>query len=64
MIRNLLLVGLLSCVLPVKAQFMKVLDPDGFVNIREEPNVKSKIVGKVNSNAVVYHLEADEISKG
>ncbi|MFD2554718.1 SH3 domain-containing protein [Sphingobacterium tabacisoli] len=62
MIRILLLVGLLSGVLSAEAQFMKVLDPDGFVNIREEPNVKSKIVGKVNSHAVVYHLEADGMS--
>ncbi|MDR2285372.1 MAG: SH3 domain-containing protein [Sphingobacterium sp.] len=62
MMRELFFICLLSWMFPVQAQFMKVVDPDGFVNVREEPNVKSKVVGKVNSNAVVYHLEADEIS--
>lgn len=58
--RLLLLIFLSALTQFAHAQFMKVVDPDGFVNVREEPNAQSKITGKVNTQDIVYHLEADE----
>lgn len=36
------------------AQFGKIVDKDGFVNLREKPNANSKIVGTIKSNEFVY----------
>lgn len=42
------------------AQFAKVVDQDGYVNVRENADAKSKIIGKINSDEVVYVFEHDE----
>lgn len=60
MIRNIFILFALAFSQLVNAQFMEIEDPDGFVNIREEPNAKSKIIGKAISKDLVYHLESDE----
>lgn len=45
-------------------QFFVVKDKDGYVNIREKENVKSKILGTLPNNKLVYLFHADEdISK-
>ena len=45
-------------------QFFVVKDKDGYVNIREKESVKSKILGTLPNNKLVYIFHADEdISK-
>ena len=45
-------------------QFFVVKDKDGYVNIREKESVKSKILGTLPNNKLVYLFHADEdISK-
>jgi hypothetical protein len=41
------------------AQFAKIVDKDGYVNVRENADANSKIVGKINSDEIVYIFEAD-----
>ena len=62
MLRILFLFLLISqCVF---GQFFVVKDKDGYVNIREKENVKSKILGTLPNNKLVYIFHADEdISK-
>jgi len=36
------------------AQFAKVVDQDGYVNVRETADANSTIVGKINSDEIVY----------
>lgn len=36
------------------AQYAKIVDKDGFVNVRNAANIKSKIVGKIKSDELVY----------
>ncbi|WP_337085168.1 SH3 domain-containing protein [Elizabethkingia anophelis] len=38
----------------VMAQFAKIVDKDGYVNVRNDANNQSKIVGKIASGEVVY----------
>lgn len=42
------------------AQFAKIVDKDGYVNVRENGDAKSKITGKINSDEIVYVFEADQ----
>lgn len=42
------------------AQFAKIVDKDGYVNVRENGDSKSKIVGKINSDEIVYAFESDQ----
>lgn len=37
--------------------FAKIVDKDGFVNVREKGNVNSKIIGKIKSGDVIYIFE-------
>lgn len=41
------------------AQFAKIVDKDGYVNVRENADANSKIVGKLNSDEIVYIFEPD-----
>lgn len=41
------------------AQFAKVVDKDGYVNIRENADANSLVVGKVNSDEIVYIFDSD-----
>lgn len=41
------------------AQFAKVVDKDGYVNVRENADANSLVVGKVNSDDIVYIFESD-----
>ncbi|MGE8552303.1 MAG: hypothetical protein ACN6OB_00015 [Chryseobacterium jejuense] len=45
------------------AQFAKVVDKDGYVNIRENADANSLVVGKVNSDEIVYVFESDSTNK-
>lgn len=45
------------------AQFAKIVDKGGYVNLRENPDVKSKITGKINSDEIVYTFEIDKADK-
>ncbi|RXM51605.1 MULTISPECIES: SH3 domain-containing protein [unclassified Chryseobacterium] len=45
------------------AQFAKIVDKDGYVNLRESANAKSKIIGKIKSDEIVYGFGADETNK-
>jgi len=57
---------LLTAVLSVQlsfAQFAKIVDKDGYVNIRENADAKSKIIGRINSDEIVYIFEPDEADK-
>ncbi|MFZ4929690.1 hypothetical protein [Chryseobacterium sp. Mn2064] len=57
---------LLTTILSVQlcfAQFAKIVDKDGYVNVRENADIKSKIVGKINSGEIVYVYEPDSSHK-
>lgn len=41
------------------AQFAKIVDKDGYVNIRENADANSKVIGKINSDEIVYIFEPD-----
>ncbi|WP_428171465.1 SH3 domain-containing protein [Chryseobacterium rhizosphaerae] len=41
------------------AQFAKIVDEDGYVNVRENADANSKIIGKINSDEIVYIFEDD-----
>ena len=45
------------------AQFAKIVDKDGYVNLRENADIKSKIIGTINSDEIVYAYEADPSNK-
>ncbi|MDR6919411.1 MULTISPECIES: SH3 domain-containing protein [Chryseobacterium] len=45
------------------AQFAKIVDKDGYVNIRKNADAKSDIAGKVNSGEIIYVYDRDESSK-
>lgn len=45
------------------AQFAKIVDKDGYVNLREKADAKSKIIGKLNSDKIVYVFEPDPSNK-
>lgn len=45
------------------AQFAKVVDKDGYVNIRENADENSLVIGKVNSDEIVYVFESDPAHK-
>lgn len=45
------------------AQFAKIVDKDGYVNIRKNADAKSDIAGKVNSGEIIYVYDRDENSK-
>lgn len=53
-----LLVSALSVQLSF-AQFAKIVDKDGYVNVRENADANSKIIGKLNSDETVYIFEPD-----
>jgi hypothetical protein len=43
------------------AQFAKIVDKDGFVNMRKDADTKSTVVGKISSDEIVYIFDpADE----
>ncbi|WP_353146635.1 SH3 domain-containing protein [Chryseobacterium sp.] len=41
------------------AQFAKVVDKDGYVNVRKNADAKSNIVGKINSGEILYIFSED-----
>ncbi|MTG97727.1 hypothetical protein NWE55_11420 [Myroides albus] len=55
---NLMLVFLLSSVLSY-AQLAKIVDIDGYVNVRKHGNINSTIVGKFKSGEIVQMFSAD-----
>lgn len=50
---SIFLFSLLNCNL-IFGQFAKIVDGDGFVNVRKEANSKSKIIGRIKSDEIVY----------
>ena len=42
------------------AQFARVSDADGFVNVRKEGNAKSEIIDKILTNEIVYLVDENE----
>lgn len=45
-----------------RAQFARVIDPDGCVNLREEPQAEAKIIDKIAQYELVYILDNEETS--
>lgn len=58
------LVLLLFCIHPFSAQFAKIVDRDGYVNIRESASAKSKVIGKIKSDEIVYISDKGNDSEG
>lgn len=50
--------------LSANAQFAKVVDKDGYANVREQAHGQSKIIGKVNSNEIVYTFDPFDLASG
>ncbi|SHE89213.1 SH3 domain-containing protein [Chryseobacterium sp. OV279] len=42
------------------AQFAKIVDKDGYVNLRKEADGKSNIVGKINSDEILYIFSPED----
>ncbi|HCA06698.1 SH3 domain-containing protein [Chryseobacterium sp.] len=42
------------------AQFAKIVDKDGYVNLRKEADGKSDIVGKINSDEILYIFSPED----
>ncbi|KFF18667.1 SH3 domain-containing protein [Chryseobacterium sp. JM1] len=42
------------------AQFAKIVDKDGYANLRKEADGKSDIVGKINSNEILYIFSPED----
>jgi hypothetical protein len=60
MIKNNLIILILLLISKVSfAQFYVVQDPDGFVNVRSEPNAKSKVLTTLSNGKVVYIYEPE-----
>lgn len=51
--KKLLIITVFFCI-KTFGQFAKIIDKDGFVNVRNAANAKSKIVGKIKNNEIVY----------
>ncbi|MGG5208312.1 hypothetical protein ACQWU4_05140 [Chryseobacterium sp. MIQD13] len=45
------------------SQFAKIVDKDGYVNMRKNADLKSSIVGKINSEEIIYIFNVDETNK-
>ncbi len=45
------------------SQFAKIIDRDGYVNMRKNADAKSSIVGKINSEEIIYVFDSDENNK-
>lgn len=45
------------------AQFAKIVDQDGYVNLRKQADTKSSIVGKINSDEIVYIFSPEDGNK-
>ena len=48
---------LICCCLHSSAQFAIVTDNDGYVNVREDADIKSKIINKLNTGHLIYCFE-------
>ncbi len=50
---------LLSCILflPAFGQFGIIIDNDGFVNVRNSPNIDNNVINTLKNNQIVYCLE-------
>lgn len=48
---------------PCFAQFAKIVDKDGFVNVRSGADAKSKIIGQIKSNEIVYIFNGDDFDE-
>lgn len=46
-------------VINVKAQLAVIKDTQGYVNLREQPSIKSKIVGRLNTNTIISYDEEE-----
>lgn len=42
------------------SQFAKTNDKDGYVNVREQPAIKGKIISKIKSNEIVFTFSEEE----
>ncbi|TDQ76338.1 hypothetical protein [Sphingobacterium yanglingense] len=42
------------------AQFAKIIDKDGYVNVRKEASIKSEVVSKINAEEIVYAFPDEE----
>lgn len=63
MIKSLIISVFLFFIHSYSAQFAEIVDKDGFVNVRREPNTKSVIAGQINSGEIVYIFNGDEFDE-
>lgn len=47
----------------IHAQFAKIIDKDGYVNLRKEEGIKSQVTGRIQSGEIVYVYDQDEKNK-
>lgn len=57
--KNILTLLLLAICVNMQAQFAIVKDSDGFVNIRDQYEVKGKIIDKLENGHVIFLFESD-----
>mgnify|MGYP003577167419 FL=1 len=58
--KNIYIVIIFLVTQSIYAQFARVSDADGFVNVRKESNLKSEIIGKILTNEIVYVADENE----
>ncbi|MEJ5148778.1 MULTISPECIES: hypothetical protein [Sphingobacterium] len=59
--KHLLALLLLTITHFTYAQFAEIIDKDGYVNVRKQPTVTSKIVSKINTEEIVYAFPDEKL---
>lgn len=59
-LKYLILLFFLTINYSVYSQFAKIIDKDGYVNVREKPSIKGKVISKIKSNEIVFTFSDGE----